>query len=238
MDSDWLNHNATWVKSRRHYVLSIFNFPLDKLDIVEHGTAPVGAPLRAEDLEVHDAFRCRVCGLTFEDVAGMRTHFKSASHVAQLAGGPKSTGENVAVLAEGYEHLCVGRDTESESDSSSEDGSAADTNPVFLSNPTAQYHLYEMGPVRKTYNAQEGPRVVFRRSTWNNFEFSVSNAVLDNFADTDEESRVQSPWSSITRALHTYSVNPMWFIVSLRSGRFAAAIFDGPTTVCHKAFRR
>ena len=239
VDVHWLNQNATWHRSKHHYTMSIFDFPTDLLALsteekVEH--TAVDGVLRPEELEIRHAFRCRVCAESFEDIIAMRSHFKSDAHAAKLRKAATTTEDSTARISDGHD---LSDNEEGASASSDEDGvAAAEFKHTVL--PNGEYVVYDEGAVKKSYSASEGPRTIYRRSLWGPIEFSVSNAVLQSPSndDSDGDNPDNSPWKTVLRTLQTYSVNPMWFVVSLRSGRFAAAIFDGSKEVCHKTFRR
>jgi hypothetical protein len=243
LDTNWLNHNATYVKNRRHYVLSIFKFPIDLLALSSAppaSAAAEGALLKPGDLEhqeVANSYGCRMCSMEFENVDKMRAHFKSDSHLTRIRRGrmfsdPTSTTGAAAAPAGGGDGGSDGA-SDSEGGGESSDDSAGGVQAIP---PNGDYVRFEEGSVKRTYSSQEGPRTVFRRPLWQPLEFSVSNAVLD--ASTDAEGLAVNPWAAVGRTLETYCINPMWCVVALRSGRFAGAVFEGNKEVAHKAFRR
>lgn len=246
VDTNWLNQNAAWVKSKRQYVLSIFQFPTDRLGLVvaneaeERERSAAEIHLKAEDLEIRNALRCRICGMTFEDLGTMRSHFKSEAHIANINGAGTSASihkgsADAAMSSGGLDAL--GGEKDSDSESSADEGAEVGG---FIIPANSDFTAFDQGLVKRVYSAQEGARTVFRRASWNKLEFSVSNAVLGSTDEhlTNETDPLTNPWPTIMRAMCTYSINSVWFVASLRSGRFAAALFDGNQVLCHKAFRR
>lgn len=240
MDVHWLNKNATWHRSKRHYTVSIFDFPADLLELSTEDKVEQAATdvvLRPEELEIRNAYRCRVCAESFEDITTMRSHFKSDAHAAKIR---KETASEIssARVTDGHDRS----DSDGGDSASSDDDCDATTRPeVKLPDlPNGDYVVFDQGAVKKSYSSSEGARTIYRRTIWEPFEFSVSNAVLESQSqgDADGDTTDINPWRTVHRTLQAYSVNPMWFVVSLRSGRFAGAIFDGNKEVCHKTFRR
>ncbi|CAM9482486.1 unnamed protein product [Ectocarpus sp. 6 AP-2014] len=88
----------------------------------------------------------------------------------------------------------------------------------------------ERGRVKVDFSLQEGPRLTFvpRGSAW---AFSLSSAALGM-------ERGDDPWARLDSLVGTEGENRLWAVVILRSGKFAAAVFEGQAVVCHKVFRR
>lgn len=247
VDTNWLNHNAVYVKSKDHYAISIFKFPIDLLAIptseavADEGTNATAAVLLPTDLEIRHNYRCRICSVTFESVDGMRAHYKSDAHLLRIRNSqssvdtPSRTGAVVAGSADG-----LGEAPDSAGESSDDDTAAQDIGLQYI--PTdGDCNIFEEGSIKKTYTTQEGLRSVFRRSVWHPLEFSISNAVVESaqgqVVDSDDASE-KNPWCTVAKSLETYCINQMWCVISLRSGRFAGAVFDGDKVMVHKACRR
>ncbi|CAM9477896.1 unnamed protein product [Ectocarpus fasciculatus] len=88
----------------------------------------------------------------------------------------------------------------------------------------------ERGRVKVDFSLQEGPRLTFvpRGSAW---AFSLSSAALGM-------ERGDDPWARLDSLVGAEGENRLWAVVILRSGKFAAAVFEGQAVVCHKVFRR
>ena len=93
----------------------------------------------------------------------------------------------------------------------------------------------ERGRVKIDFSLQEGPRLTFvpRGSAW---RFSLSSAALGM-------ERGDDPWERLDRLVGDEGgggggANRLWGVVILRSGKFAAAVFEGQSVLCHKVFRR
>ncbi|CAN0523145.1 unnamed protein product, partial [Laminaria digitata] len=97
----------------------------------------------------------------------------------------------------------------------------------------------DRGRVKVDFSLQEGPRLTFvpRGSAWC---FSLSSAALGM-------ERGDDPWERLDQLLGDEGgggggggggANRLWGVVILRSGKFAAAVFEGQSVLCHKVFRR
>lgn len=92
------------------------------------------------------------------------------------------------------------------------------------------------GRVKVTFSLQEGPRLTFvpPNSSWC---FSLSSAAL-------AMERGDDPWQRLDGLVEGEAEgagganNRLWAVMILRSGKFAAAVFEGQSVVCHKVFRR
>ena len=88
------------------------------------------------------------------------------------------------------------------------------------------------GKVKLDFSLQEGPRLTFvpRGAGW---AFSLSSAALGM-------ERGDDPWVRLDGLLGDEGggMNRLWAVVILRSGKFAAAVFEGQSVLCHKVFRR
>ena len=93
------------------------------------------------------------------------------------------------------------------------------------------------GRVKTDFSLQEGPRLTFvpRGSGWC---FSLSSAALGM-------KRGDDPWERLDQLVGDEGgggggggANRLWGVVILRSGKFAAAVFEGQSVLCHKVFRR
>lgn len=99
----------------------------------------------------------------------------------------------------------------------------------------------ERGRVKVDFSLQEGPRLTFvpHGSDWC---FSLSSAALGM-------ERGDDPWERLDQLMGDEissgdggdgggGANRLWGVVILRSGKFAAAVFEGQSVLCHKVFRR
>jgi hypothetical protein len=185
----------------------------------------------------------------FADVAAMRTHFRSEEHMNTLR--QSANGAKVPKIADAGGGRDV-EDTDSDgsdsSSSSSENGTGQlntipeDEDIATLSEDRAQES--ELGRVRWAFDNVEGTRVVFAR-TGDAFEVSVNECALSVPDSTHWEDykvlRVGGsfgPWVALQHSLSRYRANPVWAVMAMRSGRFAAAVFDGNASLVHKTFRR
>lgn len=241
LDLGWLQRNGVWNPRRGHFVVSIFGFPMQLIKQTGDSGALVieldgDQGLREEHLEIRNRMTCRICKADFGDITEMRNHYKSDMHVSSIR--RHSDAVQAPLEVDGGPDAGEA-DGPSESDSSageSGDGPEADA-PV----PNAGSELvFEEGEIRRTYNSQEGLRNVYHSRLCISFEFSVSSAILDTPASSSEETSRSSasPWAALRRTAESCSINPMWCVISLRSGKFAGAIFDGTRMVVHKTFRR
>ena len=244
VDIAWLNSHATYNRSKQQYALSVFSFPIDLIGVMTVSSRPSKASMLevksfAESLEASTCFKCRMCALEFESVAEMRNHYKSNDHLSHLMTASSYTdGADNAEFATGETGPDKETETLSESDSSVDSDHFEDNMPdsKLISDKNEGCIAYPEGTLKKQYSPHEGLRSVFRPSVWNDLEFSISTVVSTEHRRDD--SMENNPWTSVVRALQTYSINPMWCVISLRSGRFAGAIFDGNKVISHKAFRR
>lgn len=90
------------------------------------------------------------------------------------------------------------------------------------------------GMVEVGFSLQEGPRLTFAPSgsAWC---FSLSSAALGM-------ERGDDPWERLDELVGDESGgganNRLWAVLILSSGKFAAAVFEGQSVLCHKVFRR
>lgn len=207
---------------------------------------------------------CIRCGLHFaDDRPAQVLHFKSGLHLAnlrrQLAGkspisqqqlDDKAEAEAAAVVGDGGIGAAgPGAEGESSSDSDSEE--AGPTDHVLDLESVAEEGEgvggamlatvdggggvesgNRRGRVRLDFSLQEGPRLTFvpRGSDW---AFSLSSAALGM-------ERGDDPWARLDGLVGDEGggMNRLWAVVVLRSGKFAAAVFEGQSVLCHKVFRR
>lgn len=209
---------------------------------------------------------CIRCGLQFgDDRPSQVQHFKSDLHMAnlrrQLAGKPPISQQQLddeaaaAAVAGGADGSKGSAGPEEEGDSSS--GTDSDEAPAGTTDrgldledvPEEGEHVRdgllatvdggdgtesgnERGRVKVDFSLQEGPRLTFvpRGSGW---AFSLSSAALGM-------ERGDDPWARLDSLVGDEGggVNRLWAVVILRSGKFAAAVFEGQRVLCHKVFRR
>lgn len=90
------------------------------------------------------------------------------------------------------------------------------------------------GVVRVDFSLQEGPRLTFTPagSAWC---FSLSSAALGMERGSD-------PWERLDALFvgeeEGWVPNRLWAVVMVQSGKFAAAVFEGQSVLCHKVFKR
>eukprot|EP00752_Nemacystus_decipiens_P004173 g3816.t1 len=211
---------------------------------------------------------CIRCGLQFaDDRPAQVLHFKSDLHLTnlrrQLAGKPPisqqqlddeaaagaaAVGGDAGVGAAG-----AGADGESSSDTGSdqaagtadrggpgledvaEEGTDIDVDGGMLASIDDGDGVesgHRRGRVKVGFSLQEGPRLTFvpRGSGW---AFSLSSAALGM-------ERGDDPWARLDDLVgdEGSGMNRLWAVVILRSGKFAAAVFEGQSVLCHKVFRR
>lgn len=197
---------------------------------------------------------CRACKCIFADVSEMRLHFRSEEHLAtsrQAASTQKAskTSAGAGVGGKGGDDV-DGDESDSGSSSSSSDDDAGDLNTIPEDNEVEavsgdRTQEYEQGRVRWIFDNVEGTRVAFMRAG-DAFEMSINECALSLPDATHWEDyktlRIgggsYDPWSALRYSLHRYRANPVWAVMAMRSGRFAAAVFDGSTPLAHKTFRR
>lgn len=202
---------------------------------------------------------CIRCGLQFGDDRETQVqHFRSDLHMTNLrrhlAGKPPislqqlNAEASAALAAGGGDAAGPGPDGESSSDS--DEAPEAGDRGLDLENvveegddeldgllPTADVSGgveggNERGRVKLDFSLKEGPRLTFvpRGSEW---AFSLSSAALGM-------ERGDDPWARLDGLLGDEGggVNRLWAVVILRSGKFAAAVFEGQSVLYHKVFRR
>lgn len=195
-------------------------------------------------------------------------HFKSELHMVnlrrQLAGKPPVSqkqldDEMAAVAAAAPSTDTKGSSAEPQGEGDSSSGTDSDDAPaasdfdrgVDLENiPEEHEHVLlstaedgscgraaesgnKRGRVKVDFSLQEGPRLTFvpHGSRW---AFSLSSAALGM-------ERGDDPWARLDSLIgddEGGGVNRLWAVVILRSGKFAAAVFEGQRVLCHKVFRR
>lgn len=216
-------------------------------------------------VEAGKGLTCIRCGLSFPARPAQLSHFKSDLHMAnlrrQLAGRPIVSQEefDAALGRGGIDHADGGGGTASP-DNKEEDSSGSDSDEA---GPTASRGIdlellpeeddsglvatetvaqmiggggdgggNKRGRVKVDFSLQEGPRLTFlpRGSAWC---FSLSSAALGM-------ERGDDPWRRLDGlvAEEGGGANRLWAVVILRSGKFAAAVFEGQSVLCHKVFRR
>lgn len=208
---------------------------------------------------------CIRCGLHFaDDRPAQVLHFKSDLHLAnlrrQLAGKPpisqqqlddEAAAEVAAVGGDGGTGPADGADGESSSDTDSDEAAAGTADRGLGLEDVAEEGEDVDGPMLATvdggggvesgnnrgrvkldFSLQEGPRLTFvpRGSGW---AFSLSSAALGM-------ERGDDPWARLDGLVGDEGggMNRLWAVVILRSGKFAAAVFEGQSVLCHKVFRR
>lgn len=89
------------------------------------------------------------------------------------------------------------------------------------------------GRVKVDFSLHEGPRLTFTRSgsAWC---FSLSSAALGMERGSD-------PWERLDALLGEEggaANNRLWAVLIVQSGKFAAAVFEGQSVLCHKVLKR
>lgn len=211
---------------------------------------------------------CVRCGLQFgDDRPAQVQHFKSDLHMAnlrrQLAGKPRVSQQQLddeaataaaAVAAtggNGFDGPLEEGNSSSGSDSDEAPAPSATDRGLDLGDvpeededallATAAYGSCDgstssgnkRGKVKVDFSLQEGPRLTFvpHGSGW---AFSLSSAALGI-------ERGDDPWARLDSLVgddEGGGVNRLWAVLILRSGKFAAAVFEGQRVLCHKVFRR
>lgn len=210
---------------------------------------------------------CVRCGLSFDARPVQLAHFKSDLHMTnlrrQLAGKPPLSQEQLDAeaaakanaIGNGIDGGGGGVASEEEDSSGTEsdaaEGAAAagddgiDLEDVaeegevggLLVAETAQragdgVRSSKRGRVKVDFSFQGGPKLTFvpRGSAWS---FSLSSAALGMGKGDD-------PWARLDGLVGDDGgdANRLWAVLILRSGKFAAAVFEGQSVLCHKVFRR
>jgi hypothetical protein len=192
----------------------------------------------------NSSWGCRLCQLQFTSLDEHHAHYKSDSHLMKL----KKQNQNL-------ENEDIETEAEDEGESSSSDEEEenqslplieSNTLPTESHNPFSSSLLeeYSEGTFQKIYSNQFGTQLVFhpRHSSW---EYRISDMIF-GFPYSSSSSPSSNPWNIVSQTLHTFqhSSSPsspqLICILILRSGRFAASIFNTTTStsVVHKVFRR
>jgi hypothetical protein len=178
----------------------------------------------------------------------MRTHFRSADHLNTLRQSTSGAKASRSAEIEGADSSDGSEDSSSLSSSSSEGGAdhlntiaEDEDNATFSEDRTQEY---EQGRVRWVFDNVEGTRVLFTKAG-ETIEISVNECALSIPDSTHwEDYKVVrgggsvGPWAALHYSLSRYRTDPVWAVMAMRSGRFAAAVFDGHTSLVHKTFRR
>lgn len=205
---------------------------------------------------------CIRCGLAFDARHDQLMHFKSKLHMTnlrrQLSGGSAISQEELDATTDNTVVGAGGEAPPEEEDSSGSESDETSPTRIDLDNvaeedaggplavDTAHMEIggrknsssSERGKVSVDFSLQEGPRMTFvpRGSTWS---FSLSSAALGM-------ERGDDPWERLDQLVGEEGgddgggggANRLWGVVILRSGKFAAAVFEGQSVLCHKVFRR
>ena len=227
----------------------------------ETGTTPTSTAVQGETR----GLTCIRCRLHFaDDRPAQVLHFKSDLHLAnlrrQLAGKPpisqqqlddEAAAEAAAVGGDGGTGAAEpGVDGESSSDTDSDEAAGTGDRGLGLEDVAEEGEDVDdpilatvdggggvesgnkRGRVKVDFSLQEGPRLTFvpRGSGW---AFSLSSAALGM-------ERGDDPWARLDGLVGDEGggMNRLWAVVILRSGKFAAAVFEGHSVLCHKVFRR
>jgi hypothetical protein len=231
---EWFNSHSTKAKGL-HASLSIFDYPIDYFprNAVTYAEAAQPQIVKPAILMSHPetghagevveqrTLCCRLCAEIFPDIPRMRAHFKSEGHITNIRRGASEAAQQT---------LDDEQDGESGSDSDISEPEELD-NSAQGSTVVAVQSFTE-GDVRRTYDNIEGPRTSLRRAM-DDFEVSFSNVAI-----LKPQIEAENPWYTIQKSVEFHIVNPLWCVLSLRSGRFAGAIFDGSAIIAHKNFRR
>ncbi|CAM9500662.1 unnamed protein product [Choristocarpus tenellus] len=199
---------------------------------------------------------CRCCRLTFNDHSAQQAHFKSLLHITnlrrQLTG--KAPLTNVSSVEDdfsstpqenqGGDQQVAGEMEEVDGSSSTDSGEDLGTVAEADGDEIRQTDVLAGGllvgneggrdsglqGVRVEFSQHEGARVTFNKpdSAW---AFTLSSAALGMERGCD-------PWEKLNVLLGEGASNRMWGVLILRSGRFAGAVFEGQSLLCHKVFRR
>ncbi len=202
---------------------------------------------------------CIRCGLQFgDDRAAQVQHFRSDLHMTNLrrhlAGKPPISQQQLNSEASAADAAgggdADGHAADGESSSESDEAPGTSDRLLDLENTVeegddegggllAAVHGgdsveggNERGRVKVDFSLKEGPRLTFvpRGSGW---AFSLSSAALGL-------ERGDDPWARLDDLLGDGGGggNRLWAVMILRSGKFAAAVFEGQSVLYHKVFRR
>ncbi|CAN0006257.1 unnamed protein product, partial [Discosporangium mesarthrocarpum] len=230
--------------------LSIFDIPLGLLvPLEERAQKSEGekneAPLIVNPGTVEDGgtvrgLTCRSCSLTFDDHLQQQAHFKAALHITnlhrRLAGklpvretGMVEEEEEAGVLDDGRDGEMVEEGEKSSADSDDENLTSILEADLVETSGKGDLGVRSDG-VRFEFSQREGSRLTFTRpgSAWS---FSLSSAALNMQRGNDA-------WEQLGMLFGDRASNRMWGVLILRSGRFAGAVFEGQSVLCHKVFRR
>lgn len=255
--------DADGVKAHDGAVLPLSDQAATGSRIVHPETETTATPAQGETR----GLTCIRCGLHFaRDRPAQVLHFKSDLHLTnlrrQLAGKPpisqqqlddESAAEAAAVGGDGVPNAAgPGADGESSSDTDSDEPAGTTDRGLGLEDVAEEGEdvdgailatvgggggggvgsVSKRGRVKLDFSLQEGPRLTFvpRGSGW---AFSLSSAALGM-------ERGDDPWVRLDGLLGDEGggMNRLWAVVILRSGKFAAAVFEGQSVLCHKVFRR
>lgn len=178
---------------------------------------------------------CRLCSLTFSSLQDHQEHYKSISHLMNLKNNLNRSDEMEASEE-------TNEDKNDQSDESSSDEDDPQLNSSDKQPSGVIFHRdYPEGNVRKLYTSQNGTQYIFHpsNSIW---EYRISDMIF-GFPNipTDLTSPQIDLWRILSQTLSYFQQkNHLICILILRSGKFAASIFDSSTgkSIIHKVFRR
>lgn len=202
---------------------------------------------------------CLRCGLTFDARLEQLAHFKSELHMTNLRRHLAGKSPVAAADCLYPPATTSALDSQAGPRNAEEDGSSTGSDDDIIDGDddeddafdAAEHELGDeaFGPslksaagdgtvgerrVRVDHSLQGGPRVTFTPAgtTWC---FSLSTAALGMERGSD-------PWEKLASLMGEGSDrgggDRLWAVIMLRSGKFAAAVFEGQSVMCHKVFRR
>lgn len=215
----------------------------------------------------HRGLTCLRCGLSFTARPAQLAHFKSDLHMTnlrrQLSGKPPISEDQLNSALKAAGSSTAAEDEEAQTPLSREEDSSSGTESdeatttsaggtgveledvleggvltpadgvVGLASAPAEEQMGNArGRVKFSFSLREGPRLTFI-PTCSKWEFSLSNAALGM-------ERGDDPWARLDgfAGEEAGGGNRLWAVVILRSGKFAAGVFEGQSVLCHKVFRR
>jgi hypothetical protein len=193
----------------------------------------------------NSSWGCRLCQLSFPSIQEHQEHFKSLDHLMNLKNHLKKE-EN------GDSSTAVTNEDDEEEDVS--ESYSDEENEISQGAPAAIGSVAESpeGSVRKVYSNQTGTQFIFHptNSLW---EYRVSDMIygfpqgIEHLTSLTTSSSSPSPpsnvnhWTILSQTVSYFHEKTHFIcILVLRSGKFAASIFDTSTgkSMIHKVFRR
>jgi ankyrin repeat protein len=241
----WLHSNKS---SQKKYFINQIPLGLlcdsatDFLDPSENSNNVIGQVILP-----NSSWGCRLCQLSFPSIQEHQEHYKSLDHLLNLKNHLKNEENGESNAAAANEEEEEGEDvSESSSDEDNEIPQGAAAAAVVAESSE--------GSVRKVYSNQTGTQYIFHptESLW---EYRVSDMIfgfprgissLEHLVTSPSPSSAASSssvnhWTILSQTIsYFHEKSHLICILILRSGKFAASIFDTSTgkSMIHKVFRR